>query len=177
MIRTIRSRMKRESTPRILILGLDNAGKTTILRKLEGEDSAAAAPEGPTQGFNVKTLALGQGRQGKFCDLGGQRTLRDFWKDYYESTDCLMFVVDSSDQRRLDEAHETFKEVIDALPRVPILVLANKQDLATAKEHSVIAEVLELVECRDRRWEILPCSAKTGTGLEEGLSWIMTVCK
>lgn len=175
MLRTVRNRCKRESVPRILILGLDNAGKTTILKKLDDEDENHGAPEGPTQGFNAKTLNV-NGRSLKMCDLGGQRTLRDFWKDYYEACDCLMFVVDASDQRRLEEAHETFNDVITNLPRVPILVFANKQDLATAKDASVVAEVLELVDCRDRKWQICGCSAKTGAGLEEGVSWIMMNC-
>jgi ADP-ribosylation factor-like protein 3 len=174
MLRTIRNRMKREKEPRILILGLDNAGKTTILKKL-GDEEQGGAPEGPTQGFNIKNLSL-EGRSAKLCDLGGQRALRDFWQDYYENTDCLMYVVDSSDQRRLEEAHATFVDVINSVPRVPVLVFANKQDLATAKDPAMIAEILELVECRDRKWQIQGCSAKTGDGLEIGVQWIMQNC-
>eukprot|EP00658_Telonema_sp_P-2_P035295 TRINITY_DN25695_c0_g1_i1.p1 TRINITY_DN25695_c0_g1~~TRINITY_DN25695_c0_g1_i1.p1 ORF type:complete len:120 (-),score=36.15 TRINITY_DN25695_c0_g1_i1:276-635(-) len=113
------------------------------------------------------------GRNAKLCDLGGQRSLREFWQDYYTATDCLMFVVDSSDTRRLEEAHSTFKEVLDAVPRLPVLVFANKQDLATSKNAQVVAEVLELTECRDRKWQIQGCSAKTGDGLEAGMAWLM----
>ena len=174
MLRTIRNRAKRDKDPRILILGLDNAGKTTILKKLtEDEDSKGpVAPEGPTQGFNVKSLNV-QGREAKLCDLGGQRSLREYWQDYYQSTDCLMYVVDASDIRRLEEAHETFNEVIAAVPNLPVLVFANKQDLATAKNPQIVAELLELIECRDRKWQIQGCSAMTGAGLEEGIAWIM----
>lgn len=174
MLRSIRNRMKRDSEPRILILGLDNAGKTTILKKL-GEEADGKTPEGPTQGFNIKTLSL-EGRSAKLCDLGGQRALREYWQDYYENTDCLMYVVDSSDQRRLEEAHATFNEVLSSVPRVPVLVFANKQDLATAKDPSFVAEILQLVECRDRKWQIQGCSAKTGDGLEQGVQWIMQNC-
>eukprot|EP00744_Colponema_vietnamica_P002516 GILI01003927.1.p1 GENE.GILI01003927.1~~GILI01003927.1.p1 ORF type:complete len:179 (+),score=47.44 GILI01003927.1:37-573(+) len=174
MIRAIRNRTKRDKDPRILILGLDNAGKTTILKKLTEDDDykGPIAPEGPTQGFNVKSLNVA-GREAKLCDLGGQRSLREYWQDYYQSTDCLMYVVDASDQRRLEEAHETFNEVVAAVPRLPILVFANKQDLATAKTAHIVAELLELTECRDRKWQIQGCSAKTGEGLEEGINWIM----
>ena len=174
MLRTLRNRAKRDKDPRILILGLDNAGKTSILKTLtEGDDvKGPVAPEGPTQGFNVKNLAM-DGRNAKLCDLGGQRSLREFWQDYYNATDCLMFVVDSSDHRRLEEAHSTFKEVLDAVPRLPVLVFANKQDLATAKNAQIVAEVLELTECRDRKWQIQGCSAKSGDGLEAGMAWLM----
>lgn len=172
MLRTIRNRTKRDKDPRILILGLDNAGKTTILKKLGGDNQE---PDGPTQGFNIKQLRMKE-RTAKLCDLGGQRALREFWSDYYQASDCLMFVVDSSDLRRLEEAHETFNEVVQNMPRVPILVFANKQDLATSKPPSVVAEALQLVECRDRKWQIQGCSAKTGEGLEEGISWIMSNC-
>ena len=172
MLRTLRNRSKRSSDPRILILGLDNAGKTTILKKMGGDDNAQ---EGPTQGFNIKNLSL-EGRSAKLCDLGGQRALRDFWQDYFEATDCLMYVVDSTDARRLEETHMTFIDVIANIPKVPVLVFANKQDLANAKTPAHIAEALLLTECRDRKWQIQGCSAKTGDGLEEGMSWIMANC-
>jgi Arf/Sar family protein len=176
MLRTVRSRMKRESVPRVLILGLDNAGKTTILAKLS-EGVGAAPTEGPTQGFNLKQLCLGAaGRQANFCDLGGQRTLREFWSDYYNNTDCLIFVVDSTDSRRIEEVQTTFKEVVEALPNVPILVLANKQDLATAKPAAFVAEALQLQEERSRKWHIQGCSARTGDGLMEGMEWINVNC-
>lgn len=173
MLKTLRGRIKRDKEPRILILGLDNAGKTTILKKLIDEDPTQN--EGPTQGFNMKSLSL-EGRQAKLCDLGGQRALRDFWTDYYEACDCLMYVVDASDARRVEEAHVTFADVVANVPNVPILVFANKQDLATAKPPAVIAEVLQLIEIRDRKWQIQGCSAKTGEGLAEGMSWIMQAC-
>jgi len=173
MLRSIRNRAKRENVPRILILGLDNAGKTTILKKLSDEDPQQN--EGPTQGFNLKSLNL-SGRDANLCDLGGQRSFREFWSNYYESTDCLIFVVDSTDSRRMEETLNTFNEVLTELPKQPVLVFANKQDLQTAKSPQVIAEVLELVEHRERKWHIQGCSAKTGDGIEEGIQWLMTSC-
>lgn len=169
--------MKRENEPRILILGLDNAGKTTILNVLgEGEENTTpSAPEGPTQGFNMKDLVR-DGKRAKLCDLGGQRALRDFWEDYYQNTDCIMYVVDSSDIRRLEEAASSFKAVLDGVPTVPVLVFANKQDLSTAKDPNVVATALDLTEYRDRKWHIQGCSAKTKVGLEEGITWIMQTC-
>lgn len=177
MLKGLRSRMKRENEPRILILGLDNSGKTTILNTLgEAEENPTAnAPEGPTQGFNIKDLQR-NGKRAKLCDLGGQRALRDFWQDYYTNTDCIMYVVDSSDVRRIEEASQAFKAVLEGVPGVPVLVFANKQDLATSKDPQIIAEALQLAEFRDRKWHIQGCSAKTGQGLEDGITWIMATC-
>lgn len=170
MLKTLRQRAKRESTPRILILGLDNAGKTSILKALSSEDPMEE--QGPTQGFNLRALQL-NGRKANFCDLGGQRALRDYWNDYYSATDCLVFVVDSTDGRRMEEAQESFREVTEALPTAPILVFANKQDLATAKPAATIAELLNLTEYRTRKWHIQGCSAKSGEGLQEGINWLL----
>lgn len=173
MLRSIRNRAKRENMPRILILGLDNAGKTTILKKLSDEDPTQN--EGPTQGFNLKTLNLG-GKDAKIADLGGQRTFREYWQDYYDNTDCLIFVVDSTDKRRLEEAQSTFEEVTSTLVKVPILVFANKQDLATAQTPAAIAEALRLADTTTRAWHIQGCSAKTGDGLNDGVTWLMGQC-
>ena len=172
MLKGIRNRSRQQTAPRILILGLDNAGKTTILRQLAHEESDKNATEGPTQGFNLKKANF-QGKDANFCDLGGQRAYRDFWKDYYEVTDMLMYVVDASDSRRIEEAHQTFSEVVQQLPGIPVLVYANKQDLATAKTPDDVATALQLTECRDRKWQIQGCSAKTGEGLAEGMEWAM----
>jgi ADP-ribosylation factor-like protein 3 len=173
MLRGLRNRAKRENVPRILILGLDNAGKTTILKALSSEDPMAE--QGPTQGFNLRSLEL-NGKKANFCDLGGQRSIREFWADYYSTSDCLIFVVDSTDGRRMDEAHEAFREVVENIPNAPLLVFANKQDLATAKPAGTIAETLNLTEHRTRKWHIQGCSAKTGEGLQDGLTWLMNNC-
>lgn len=177
MLKGLRNRMKRENEPRILILGLDNSGKTTILNTLgvAEENPSPSAPEGPTQGFNIRDL-IRNGKRAKLCDLGGQRALRDFWQDYYMNTDCIMYVVDSSDHRRLEESQATFKAVLDSVPAIPVLVFANKQDLATSKDAETIALALHLEEFRDRQWHIQGCSAKNSEGLEEGIAWIMAAC-
>lgn len=173
VLRTLRARSKNPNIPRILILGLDNAGKTTILKALNQEE---AKDQGPTQGFNMKNIVTNGGREAKMCDLGGQRSLREFWQDYYNVTDALMFVVDASDHRRLEEVRNTFAEVVDAMPNIPILIFANKQDLATAKSPEIIAQSMNMIEYKQRAWQIQPCSAATGAGLTEGMEWLMNAC-
>ncbi len=77
--------------------GLDNAGKTTIVKKFNGEDINTISP---TLGFNIQTLEY-QGYKLNIWDVGGQQTIRSYWRNYYESSDGLIWVVDSADARRL----------------------------------------------------------------------------
>ena len=94
---TILKKMKeKEKEVRLLMLGLDNAGKTTILKKFNGEDISTISP---TLGFNIKTLEH-QGFKLNIWDVGGQKSLRSYWKNYFETTDGLIWVVDSADKRR-----------------------------------------------------------------------------
>ena len=83
-------------------LGLDNAGKTTILKQLSSEDITQVTP---TQGFNIKSVNT-SGFKLNVWDIGGQRRLRPYWANYFENTDVLIFVVDSADSKRLQEAFE-----------------------------------------------------------------------
>ncbi|XP_052005669.1 ADP-ribosylation factor-like protein 3 [Xyrauchen texanus] len=155
---------------RIVLLGLDNAGKTTILKCLASEDVNTITP---TQGFNIKSVAS-HGMKLNMWDIGGQRQIRPFWKKYLENTDLLIYVIDSSDKKRFEETGLELSELIDEknLAGVPILIFANKQDLATASQASEIAEGLNLHTYRDRVWQIQACSAVTGEGVHDGMNWI-----
>jgi ADP-ribosylation factor-like protein 3 len=168
-LRTLRSRAKKDNETRILILGLDNAGKTTILNRLGGLETGN---ETTTQSFNMRKVNY-RDTVLNMCDVGGQRKLREFWKDYF-NTDCLIFVVDSCDQRRMEESRLTFDDVVEGLPTVPILVFANKQDLASAATPASVAENLNLHMTKDRPWHIQGCSAKNGDGVNEGIDWILS---
>ena len=83
----------------------------------------------PTKGFNVKTIVK-DGFKLHVWDTGGQAAIRTYWENYYDRTDGLVFVVDSSDDYRLEETTSVFKILINEpkLSKVPILVFANKQD-------------------------------------------------
>lgn len=156
------------------MLGLDNSGKTSILKRLSDEDITHIMP---TQGFNIKSL-LHEGFKLNVWDIGGQKTIRPYWKNYFENTDAMIYVVDSSDRRRLEEAGEELQELLaeDKLGGIPILIFANKQDLISAVPQEEIVECLELMKITDRPWQIQPSSAKTGVGLEEGMQWTVKNC-
>uniref|UniRef100_A0A8D0VKM8 ADP-ribosylation factor-like protein 3 n=2 Tax=Sus scrofa TaxID=9823 RepID=A0A8D0VKM8_PIG len=150
---------------RILLLGLDNAGKTTLLKQLASEDISHITP---TQGFNIKSVQS-QGFKLNVWDIGGQRKIRPYWRNYFENTDILIYVIDSADRKRFEETGQELAELLEEekLSCVPVLIFANKQDLLTAAPASEIAEGLNLHTIRDRVWQIQSCSALTGEGVQE----------
>lgn len=85
-----------------LCSGLDNAGKTTILKKFNGEDISIICP---TLGFNIETLEY-KGYKLNVWDVGGQKTIRSYWRNYFEQTDGVIWVVDSADRRRLRDCRD-----------------------------------------------------------------------
>jgi len=85
----------KEKEIRLLMLGLDNAGKTTILKKINGEDISTISP---TLGFNIKTMEL-DGYKLNIWDVGGQKSIRSYWRNYFEQTDGLIWVIDSADRK------------------------------------------------------------------------------
>ncbi|ELK11394.1 GTP-binding protein ARD-1 [Pteropus alecto] len=156
---------------RVVTLGLDGAGKTTILFKLKQDEFMQPIP---TIGFNVETVEY---KNLKFTiwDVGGKHKLRPLWKHYYLNTQAVVFVVDSSHRDRISEAHSelakllTEKELRDAL----LLIFANKQDVAGAVSVEEITELLSLHKlCCGRSWFIQGCDARSGMGLYEGLDWL-----
>ena len=104
----IKKLKKTEKDARILVLGLDNAGKTTILKKLSNEEIKHIQP---TQGFNVKSL-MQEGFKLNVWDIGGQKAIRKYWENYYEATDALVYVIDSADNTRLEETQEVLTGLI-----------------------------------------------------------------
>lgn len=156
---------------RILLLGLDNAGKTSCLKKLSSEEIHHIMP---TQGFNIKSITSNNIKL-TVWDIGGQKAIRPYWNNYYDNTDALIYVIDSSDKRRLEESGSELNKLLDEakLQKIPLLIYANKQDLISALSSSDISDALHLHNIKDRSWNIQPCSAKQGTGLQEGLEWVI----
>lgn len=156
---------------RVLILGLDNAGKTTILYKLYAPDRVIRTM--PTIGFNMETVVY-KNLQFNVWDLGGQTNIRPYWRCYYANTDAIIYVVDSTDKDRISL---TKKELIamleeEELKNTILLVFANKQDMKGALSEAEVSTQLGLVNIKDRQWHICKTSALHGQGLQEGLEWL-----
>jgi len=156
---------------RFLFLGLDNAGKTTILKKLNGEDITGVSP---TLGFNIKTFVHGRYTL-SIWDVGGQRTLRPYWRNYFEQTDALVWVVDSGDRLRMGDCKEELHNLLleDRLAGASLLVFANKQDIQGSMTDQEIEQALDLSGIKSHQWSIVSCSAVTGYNLLEGLNWVV----
>ncbi|NWT63329.1 ARL2 protein, partial [Erythrocercus mccallii] len=150
--------------------GLDNAGKTTLLKRLNAPPVGGTSP---TLGFNIKTL------EPPPClhvwDVGGQSSLRSYPPNYFESTDGLVWVVDSSDPPRLRLCARELRALLreERLAGATLLVFANKQDPPPALPAGDIREALELAPPRSHRWRIQGCSAFTGRAPPPGLDWLL----
>ncbi|QSZ32996.1 hypothetical protein DSL72_002581 [Monilinia vaccinii-corymbosi] len=156
---------------RLLMLGLDAAGKTTILYKLKlGQDVTTI----PTVGFNVETVTY---KNVKFnvWDVGGQDKIRPLWRHYFSGTQGLIFVIDSSDRARIVEAQQELHRIINdrEMQDSLLLVFANKQDIAgEAMKPPEVTEQLKLNDLKNKVWFVVPSCATTGEGLMEGLAWL-----
>ncbi|CAL8362849.1 unnamed protein product [Merluccius merluccius] len=164
------SKWRKRAGGQVLMLGLDGAGKTTLLYNLKYGERVVTVP---TVGFNVEMLETkGRGPELTVWDVGGQRRMRPQWRHHYADTGVLVFVVDSGDVRRLAEAREELHQVLrcQSLRRIPLVVLANKQDLPGALSPAQLSLRLDLgTACGgDRVWFVQACSAASGAGLEAG---------
>ena len=172
---TILKKVKqKEQEVRLLILGLDNAGKTTVMKKISGEDIHEISP---TVGFNIKSLEY-KGFVLNIWDVGGQKTIRTYWRNYFEQTDGIIWVVDSVDRFRLQECRQQLRDILsqEKLAGASLLIFANKQDLGGALKFEEIAACLGLEDedVGGRHWSIFGCSAVTGFGLASGFDWIVS---
>jgi len=152
------------------MVGLDAAGKTTILYQLKMGETVKTIP---TIGFNVETLEY-KNLNFTVWDVGGQDKIRVLWKHYYQNTDGLIFVVDSNDKDRVEDASEELKKMLaeEELKDAAVLVMANKQDLNGAMSPNDVTEKLGLQSLKGRQWLVQGTSATTGQGLKEGLDWM-----
>lgn len=132
----------------LILVGLDAAGKTTILYKLKLGEIVTTIP---TIGFNVETVEYKN-----ICftvwDVGGQDKIRPLWRHYFQNTQGLIFVVDSNDRERVVEAERELHNMLneDELRDAVILVFANKQDLPNAMSASELTEKLRLSSLHNR---------------------------
>ncbi|GAW10172.1 small monomeric GTPase [Lentinula edodes] len=146
-------RWSKDQDVRILMLGLDSAGKTTILYRLQYK--------------NIKF---------QVWDLGGQSSIRPYWRCYFPNTSAIIYVIDSSDQARLPTSRSELLTMLseEELKGVPLLVFCNKQDVDGAIKPEVISEELGLAGGeKSRPWSVRGSCATKGEGLEEGLDWLV----
>ncbi|XP_061835369.2 ADP-ribosylation factor 1-like [Nerophis lumbriciformis] len=155
---------------RILMVGLDAAGKTTILYKLKLGEIVTTIP---TIGFNVETVEY-KNISFTVWDVGGQDKIRPLWRHYFQNTQGLIFVVDSNDRERCNEAREELMRMLaeDELRNAILLVFANKMDLPNALTPTEVTDALGLHTLRNRPWFIQATCATNGDGLYEGLDWL-----
>lgn len=153
------------------MLGLDNAGKTTILKRINGEPIDTISP---TLGFNIKTLEH-EGYKLNIWDVGGQKSIRSYWRNYFEQTDALIWVVDSADRLRLNDCNRELSQLLqeERLAGATLLVFANKQDIGGALSDQELKVALGLDDIKSHHWAILPCSAVTGENLLRGMDWVV----
>lgn len=157
----------------VVVIGLDSAGKTSLLYRLKLKEFVKTIP---TKGFNTEKVrvAVGTSRSASFqvWDVGGQEKLRPLWKSYTRRTDGLVFVVDSTELERMEEARVELHKITRTSENqgVPVLILANKQDLGSALTAGEVEKQLALQELSaNTLHHVQGCSAVDGRGLQPGL--------
>jgi ADP-ribosylation factor-like protein 5B len=155
---------------KVVIVGLNNAGKTTTLYKLLLDEVVVT---NPTIGSNVEEVNY---KNIKFLmwDIGGQESTRASWANYYAGTDVVIFVIDSTDRERLPVSKLELEKMLsnESLKNALILVFANKNDLKGAMTSAEISDLLGLNRVKDHQWHIQSCCALTGEGLNTGMDWV-----
>ena len=154
---------------KIILLGIQNAGKTTILYRLSIGQLVKTTP---TIGSNVEEISYNNVKL-QAWDLGGQESSRSMWEVYYVNTDAIIYVIDTHDET-FDDSKEQFYKLLknDTLKNAIILIYANKQDLPVAKSIEEIMQIYGFDNIKDHIWHIQPCSAMTGEGLITGMKWL-----
>lgn len=158
------------------MLGLDSAGKTTILYRLKLNQTVTTIP---TIGFNVETVEPLKNVSFTVWDVASQDKIRPLWRHYFPNTDGLLFVVDSTDLERFPEARYELMAIVqdEYMHGVPFVVLANKQDLPGACSSSELIEKLDLPKSCGTEWHVQGCCATSGDGLLEGVEKLSDMVK
>jgi len=163
---------------RVLLLGLDGAGKTTILYKVKLDENVNSIP---TIGFNVEQVTPCKGVTFTVWDVGGQTKIRPLWHHYYQNCQGLFYVIDSSDVDRVNESREELHAICEHqdMRGVPVVIMANKQDLANAMAPAELVKRLNLDKLAETRnkWFLQRTCAKTGEGVYEAMKQLADMIK
>jgi len=165
-----------ERHAKILMLGLDGAGKTTVLYKLKLNETVSTIP---TIGFNVESVQPVKNVTFTVWDVGGQDKIRPLWRHYFVGCEGLVYVVDSVDHERFMEAKDELTWILNSeeMVGVPLVILANKQDMPRAYSPNDIATKLGLYDVRNRKWHIQGTSALSGQGVYECMEELSALVK
>ncbi|EFA85897.1 ARF-like protein [Heterostelium album PN500] len=157
---------------KVIIVGLNAAGKTTTLYKLLLDEVVSTTP---TVGSNLEEFVYRNIRL-LMWDLGGQDLLRSTWNQYYINTQAVILVIDSTDRTRVPLIKEELFKMLahENLKKSIILLFANKQDLKGAMSAAELTNLLSLHTIKDHPWHIQACCALTGEGLEQGMDWLVS---
>ncbi|WZN66614.1 ADP-ribosylation factor-like GTPase [Chloropicon roscoffensis] len=179
----------------LLVVGLDNSGKTTLARTIQtfaadaqdedySRDQEHVLNVQPTIGFRVEKVEspFSKGLKLNIVDMSGQQCYRELWQTYYEDVQGIMFVVDAADPRRFAEAKDALVSVVNhqELAKKPLIVFSNKMDLRHAGTGSQVAKQVGLNDLSvhlERAWRLQGCSAITGEGVDDGVKWMISQVK
>ncbi len=161
----------------VTFVGLSNAGKTTLVRRLKGE-SPISTEYLPTMGLNIEMIETPDGLDVMAVDLGGQsQFMAGLWEPFVRKSRGIVFVFDSADRSKVEEAGTWLKRVIEwTSEESAFLFLANKQDLDQAMELEEIIDALDLKEVmmiRPRTFSVRPVSALMNEGVKEAWNWLL----
>ncbi|CUM52018.1 unnamed protein product [Debaryomyces fabryi] len=179
LLSIIKKQKIKDKEIRLLMLGLDNSGKTTITKRLLNQDISTISP---TLGFQINTINYNDFNLNVW-DIGGQTSLRTFWGNYFDQTDIVIWVIDCLSLERLNESYQELREKVilqDRLVGVYLIILINKIDLLDPELHEDIREQvahtldLPLQIPQTDKWTIQMVSGKSGKGLPNILDWIVT---
>jgi len=163
---------------KILFIGLDGAGKTSLLTFLK-EGPNDIAPK-PSVGFETKEVKY-KGVVMSIFDVAGASTVRDLWKHYYGEVDAVVWVIDSADQGRFEESKNALTTALKdaSMSRTcPMLIAANKCDVNGAKGEDEIKRALELEALlKGRVWAIKKTNSKGGEGIPDSFKWLSAEIK
>ncbi|KDO23717.1 hypothetical protein SPRG_10495 [Saprolegnia parasitica CBS 223.65] len=164
----------KKAVVRILVVGLDNSGKTTLVNHLKPRKSQATEVV-PTVGFQVEEFAK-HNLSFTVFDMSGQSRYRSLWENYYQDVQAIIFVMDSTDTIRMCVVKDELEQILahkDLAPKkIPILFFANKMDLAHSLTPVECMGQLELEKLTNKTWHITASNAITGRGVDEGIQWL-----